>query len=73
MAKKLTLEQIKPVILLLLGAAVWVYILKCVYQATPLLQWLDEEYPVLFIALFAVAFLSPLFIGERIERAARKK
>jgi hypothetical protein len=73
MAKKPTLEQVKLAIIFVLGAAVWLYMLKCTYDATPFLQWLDEKYPILFIPLFGVVFLSPLLIGERIERAARKK
>ena len=60
-------------VIFLVASAVWLYILKCVYEATPFLQWLDEKHPILFIALFSIAVLSPLWLGERIERAARKK
>ena len=61
--EKLTLAQGKFGIGFLVGSAVWVFILRCVYEATPFLQWLDEKYPVLSISLFGVAFLSPLGIG----------
>jgi hypothetical protein len=71
-AKKPTLEQVKLAIIFVLGAAAWVYMLKCTYEATPFLQWLDNKYPIIAIPLFGVVTLAPLLIGERIERAARK-
>lgn len=73
MPKKLTLAQVKFGIGFLVASAVWVYILRCVYEATPFLQWLDQKYPLLFIPLFGVVFLSPLWTGERIERMERER
>jgi hypothetical protein len=73
MRKKIPLGQVKFDIVLLAGFAVWVYILHCVYEATPFLQWLDEKYPIVSLLLFGVALLSPLYLGERIERMERER
>jgi len=73
MHKKIPQRRLKIWIVFLAGSAVWVYILYCVYEATPFLQWLDEKYPLLSIPLFGVALLSPLYLGERIERMERER
>jgi hypothetical protein len=77
MSKKVNLEQVKIGIIFIVGAAVWIYILRCVFDDTPFLQWLDDEHPVLFMLLSMVTILSPLWICERIDarigRAANGK
>lgn len=64
-------HEIRALAALIIGAVVWTYILHCVYEMTPFLQWLDVEYPIIFMSLVAVIGLAPLYLVDYIHRLKR--
>ena len=54
------------------GAVVWVYILHCVYEMTPFLQWMDENYPLISIPMWAVIIIAPMYLVDYIHRLKRE-
>jgi hypothetical protein len=73
MLKKINFEQIKVGIAAIGLAALWVYVLKCVYDDTPFLQRLSENFPTVFLIAFCLVLVSPLWVLERIEHGRNKR